>query len=134
MHCNSCNSLPELEEALYDGEDNIKQLSIAFFPSNAKTSRYVEVDYTFKGNETVGDCRVSYYWAVGGFLLIQPPKVFEFTSLRFSYPSNKIDAIKLTLPEECRHLVYNSTTGNCSCYADGITLLDVLNHHVSYID
>ena len=130
---NSCNTIAQLEEALYsNGSDNLKSLNYGFFPHTQKTSRYLRVDYVFEGGDPDDDqCIVHYYWSVGGFLLIQPPAVFRFTSLHFSYPANDIVNIILTLPEYCRHLVYNNSTGNCSCENEEDTLLDILTQHVS---
>jgi len=129
---NSCNTLTELEEALYShGNDNIKSLHYGFFPHAQKTSRYLEVDYIFEGSDPDDECIVHYIWSIGGFLLIQPPSVFRFTSLHFSYPANDIENIELTLPEYCRHLVYKNYTGSCSCKDEEDTLLDILTQQVS---
>jgi len=127
---NCSTSLFELEKQLYEGLDNAIQLNQAFFPQLERTSRYIKVEYEFEGSE-LENCTVTYYWAIGGFLLIQPPKVFQFTSLYFSYPANLVESITLRLPEECLPIVYNETTQMCSCKSVGDTLLDVLSHHVS---
>ena len=43
VHGQSCNSLSELEMALYNNSDNTVQLSYAFFPSADRTSRFIEI-------------------------------------------------------------------------------------------
>ncbi len=126
-----CNTLSQLEKTLYSTGDNVLQLSKTFTPANGRTSKQVRVVYNFEGNDTLSDCTVQYFWALGGILLVQPPSIFRFTSLLFSFPSNLIDNIYLTLPYECYHLVWNNTTQNCSCANNGSYLLDVLTHHVS---
>ena len=132
VSANSCNSsLRALENHLYEGKFNQKELNKVFFPQMHPTARHVKVEYIFEGDETDDECSVTYYWSIGGFLLIQPPSIFRFTSLHFSYPVTNLQTITLTLSEECRPLVYNSDTQKCSCKADGDTLLDILTHHVS---
>ena len=118
---------------MYEGRFNRKELNRVFFPQMHPTPRHVKVEYKFEGNRMEGGCSVTYYWSVGGFLLFQPPPVFRFISLHFSYSTNDLQTMTLTLPEECRSLVYNETTLDCSCKVDGDTLLDVLTHHVSQI-
>ena len=132
IHCEGCRNFSELEHALYHGEENIEQLSKAFFPSTDRTSRFIEIHYKFIGNGT-DNCTVIYFWAVGGFLLIQPPQIFQYTSLLLDFPSNNITDITLTLPPQCHYLVYNEDK-NCSCKAEGDTILDVLTRHVSKIN
>ena len=130
---NCTTSLSELETRLYDGLYNQEELHRAFFPQHERTSRFIRVNYVFEGSALESECTVSYFWAIGGFLLIQPPSVFRFTSLYFSYPANSIDSITLRLPEECLPLVYNEMAQNCSCAKKGNTLLDILTHHVSLV-
>ena len=133
-NANNCNSsLRELESHLYEGRFNQKELNRVFFPQMHPTPRHVKVEYKFEGNGMEGECSVTYYWSVGGFLLFQPPSVFRFTSLHFSYSANDLQTMTLTLPEECQSLVNNETAENCSCKANGDTLLDVLTHHVSQL-
>jgi len=80
---NSCILLSELECALYTTDSNEKRLNLAFFPPRESTSRFIDVIDTFVSNNSEPLCEVRFIWAIGGFLLIQPPKVFEFTSLFF---------------------------------------------------
>ena len=109
------NKLSVLERAVYETADNELQLNRAFFPPRQMTSRYVTIDYTFLKNSTSDvNCSVTYIWSIGGFLLIQPPQIFMFTSLLLSIPSNNIERITITLPYKCRPLVLNSSE-LCSC-------------------
>ena len=101
-----------LLRALFETGENLNELDRIFYPGEQLPSRFIEVEYTFI--TTTGDCTVSYFWAAGGFLLIQPPKIFHFTSLLFSYPANDLEKLKLTLPKECADLI-NVTNGNCEC-------------------
>ena len=128
---NCTTSLYELEKKLYEGLHNEVELNRAFFPQQERTSRYIRVEYIFEGSELENDCKVIYYWSIGGFLLLQPPSAFRFTSLYFSNPANSVEFITIRFPEECLPLVYNESTQSCSCEDEGDTLLDVLSHHVS---
>ena len=133
--CNvsSCTLLSELECALYTTDSNERKLNQAFFPPRKATSRYIRVNYDFKVHpnskyyDTERECNVTYIWAVGGFLLIQPPTIFQLTSLLFSYPANNIEDVNLTLPIECRQLI-NST--DCSCGRREGQNLDILTQQV----
>ena len=73
---------------------------------------------------------VTYVWSIGGFLFIEPPSVFQFLSLQFSYPANNLTNITLTLPHQCRGLVSTANNDNCSCANDGNTL-DILTQQVN---
>ena len=107
-----------LLNALFETDGNLFELDRVFFPTRIPTSRYIRVKYTFLDSDDIdldeGNCSVTYIWAVGGFLFIQPPKVFQFTSLLFSTPANDLESLNLTLPSECRPLVMNETN-NCTC-------------------
>ena len=109
-----------LLKALFETKENLYELDRIFIPERVSTSRYIKVKYTFLDSDDVeGNCSVTYIWAIGGFLLVQPPKVFQFTSLLFSTPANNLEYLNLTLPYECRPLVNESMDGeNCSCAGD----------------
>ncbi len=129
---NCAYKLSALEEALYGIRNNQKGLNFGFFPSRQRSSRYLEVIYEFlKEDSDDVDGVVTYYWSVGSFLFVQPPSVFQFTSLYFNFPDNKIDNITLQLPSECRPIVFSNVTEQCSCKDPGDTILDVLTRHVS---
>ena len=128
---NCPEQMATLEKALYKTGRNQYELNRIFFPPRQLSSRYIKVNYKFLNNDTSEenntDCTVQYVWATGGFFLIQPPAVFEFTSLLFSYPANSLEFLNLTLPYECRPLVMNS----CSCSGRDNNELDILTQHVS---
>lgn len=139
ISCNvtDCVLLSELECALYTTDSNEKKLNQAFFPPRKETSRYIRVIYDFKANpnsdysDVFQQCNVTYVWAVGGFLLIQPPTIFQLTSLLFSYPANDIYDVHLTLPEQCLELVhYDPINKTCSCQAMEDQNLDILTQQV----
>ena len=80
-----------LLQALYNTSDNLYELERAFAPPQPGeiSSRYIKIVYSFADLEgNYGDCTVKYIWAIGGFYLIQPPKIFTYTSLLFSTPAN----------------------------------------------
>ncbi len=127
---NNCALLSELEFALYNTDSNEQQLNQAFFPPRKATSRYIMVVYDFKDeNEMTGNCTVTYVWAIGGFLLIEPPTIFQFLSLLFSFPANDISNITITLPNECRQLI-DATGDTCSCINRENNNLDILTQQV----
>ena len=128
-----CNTkLSVLETALYETGNNTLELNRIFFPPNRQTSRFIIIVYLFQ-NETgeLDGCDVSYIWAIGGFLLMQPPTIFQFTSLFFNYPNNDLQELRLQLPYECRPLIITSSS-NCSCFGDNTDLmLNILTQQVS---
>ena len=135
------NKLSVLEQILFEYDNNELELNIAFFPPRQPSSRYITVQYTFeKFSESDPNCTVNYTWSVGGFLLIQPPSLFQFSSLLFSLPVNDVYSIELVLPHQCRPLVLNISTGKCSCSNTNSTnismdrevILDILTQQVSY--
>ena len=104
-----------LLQALFETGDNMFKLGNVFFPARQSTSRYIKVNYHFNGT----DCDVTYFWALGGFLLIQPPTIFQFTSLLFSTPANNLESVNLILPRECLPLVGDD---DCTCANNDTTL------------
>ena len=138
-----CTLLTQLECALYTTDENERKLNQAFFPPRKASTRYIKVIYSF--DEYLDDdalynfdpnvtqnCNVTYIWAIGGFLLIQPPSIFEWTSLLFSYPANDIYELDLTLNVTCKRLVnHNNTNGTCNCKGEDNNNLDILTQQVS---
>ena len=141
----NCALLTQLECALYTTDQNERKLNQAFFPPRKSTTRYIRVNYDFKTDLDPNDdlynsylnvtqnCRVSYIWAVGGFLLIQPPSIFEWTSLIYSYPANDIYELDLTLNISCTTLVNVKEDGTCRCKGKDDNNLDILTQQVSVI-
>ena len=109
-----------LLKALFDTADNLFQLDTAFASpgEDDHTSRYIKVIYSFADKDGNFDnkCTVTYIWAIGAFLLIHPPEIFQYTSLYFSTPANDQDNIILKLPYNCRGLINNIITDTCICY------------------
>ncbi len=134
---NGCSdTLTNLETALYANGGNLLNMQSAFFPSVEQPSRYLRVVYKFtKGDDGDDeDCIVTFFWSVGSFLFIQPPSIFTYTSLLFNFPSNTVDNVTITLPNECRPLVNNNNNDSdwCTCKIEGITYLDMLTRRVSF--
>jgi len=125
---NSCTLLSELECALYTTNSNELRLNQAFLPPRESTSRYINVIYTFDNDE---NCSVRYIWAIGLFLLIQPLEIFELTTLFFNNPANSLENLTITLPEECKHLVYQDKD-KCTCVKGENNTLHILTQQVSY--
>ena len=107
----NCSSYYELLTNLYTTGDNLFNLTKVFYPPRDQPPPFIHVTYTF--NDV--DCSVDYLWAEGGFLLIQPPSIFQLTSLLFNQEKGENDCLHLTLPSVCRELVLNNNS-NCSCH------------------
>ena len=133
----NCTLLTQLECALYTTDENERKLNQAFLPPKAST-QYIHVFYDFKENPEEDDfyftidknCNVSYIWAIGGFLLIQPPAIFQWTSMLFSYSSNDVDKLHLTLPIKCATLVKYDTNSPCECLGKDSYNLNILTQQV----
>ncbi len=127
--------LSVLEKALYETDSNERSLNAAFFPPRQETSRYIKVTYRFLMDDNDGffdSCNVSYIWTIGGFLLIQPPSIFKFTSLLFSTPANDLNELTLTLPTQCRELAGIGDTCSCDSQYNHSLNLDILSQQVSH--
>ena len=122
-----------LLEALFKTGTNLFKLDEIFFPPRTLTSRYIEVEYIFLNDTGVDDgtCNVKYIWAIGGFLLVQPPKIFQLTSLLFSTRANELEKLTLELPSACKELVSSETSSECSCAGENKHALDRLTQQVS---
>ena len=117
-----------LERALFETCDNHYSILTAFYPPRESVALYADVYYHFLPNEADNDTLIQHWiWTSGSFYLVQPPAVFRFTSLFFSYPEGQIHNLKITLPRECRNL----TTPQSISGDDGLGMLEVLTHRVS---
>lgn len=123
-YTNCSTDIAVLERALFRS-DNIAELNRIFYPPREASTRFIFVNYEF---EHV-NCTVTYIWAIGGFLLMQPPKIFRLTSLYFSTPANELIDLKLKLPQDCWDLVRNSDS-NCSCVLSDSSILDIVTQQV----
>lgn len=97
---NSCNTLNSLAQALYETKDNILNLIRVFYPPNKPRVSFLRIEYE---TGDLDGCSVTYIWAKGGFLVVQPPKIFQMTSLLFNHIGRNFDILKLRLPYDCRH-------------------------------
>lgn len=126
---NCSTDMEALEFALYKyTPENLRQLNRIFYPPRRTPSRFVKVRYHFEGSE---HCKVTYIWAIGGFLLVQPPKIFQLTSLYFSTPANSLTDLAIQLPRECLGLVGGDD--NCTCKHENGKILDILTQQVRSI-
>lgn len=118
-----------LVNALFETGNNLHELDKAFYPQEGRSS-YLEVNYKFQNSDgsVDDDCKVTYIWAVGGFLFLQPPEIFMLTSLFFSLPANDVSEVNLVLPYECRDLV--ETNSSCQCNSSSSSQLEMLTHQV----
>lgn len=130
-------SLSILEHALYNTSDNKVRLNAYFFPPREEFVSYAKVVYTFKNENETNDlldtdqsCNVTYVWAIGGFLLVQPPSIFTYSSLFFFHTRHSGDfTLRLTLPHACKPLVEDN--GTCSCANKDNNPLDLLTQQVN---
>ena len=125
----SCtDDLDVLEEALFRTGSNLYQLNRIFFPPSLLPTRFVRVKYSFMDPSNNQNCSVTYIWAVGKVLFLQPPSLFKINSLFFYHPNNNLTTLSLQLPIECIHLI-NGTDGECNCSNDS-PMLDILTQQV----
>ena len=131
----NCNtSLSTLEAALYSTRDNKVKLNAYFFPPRKEFVSYAKITYQFEDedgevpDEEEEKCKVTFVWAEGGFLLMQPPSIFTFSSLLFFHTRQSDFDLVLTLPQPCKSLVYQGN-GTCTCGNDS-NALDILNQQV----
>ena len=125
-------NLSTLELALFETGNNLFELNRVFYPPSLLTTRFIKVNYTFEGREVDTCTNVTYIWAVGAVLFLQPPTLFKINSLFFYYPNNELATLHIELPIDCIRLI-NGTDGVCSCENDS-HMLDILTQQVqSYI-
>ena len=127
----ACDSLISLGRSLYRTKDNILNLTRAFYPPHIPGIAFLRVTYQFE-NETksLDGCSVTYVWAKGGFFVIQPPSVFQFTSLLFNHKERNSGTLALRLPSACRQLIL-ANGSQCSCNPQDGGALELLTHQVS---
>ena len=126
---NCHNDLGTLEVALFETGSNLFELNRIFFPPSLLPTRFVRVEYSFMNpSNHQDDCNVTYIWAVGEVLFLQPPTLFKLNSLFFYYPNNNLTTLHLQLPIECIPLI-NGTDGECTCRNDS-HMLDILTQQV----
>ena len=125
-----------LEKALINTRNNRFELIKTFYPARSVKPVYVkQVIYMFLGNEendsTINE---SWIWSNAAFYLIQPPSVFQYTSLFCSYYTGKghvyKETLSLYLPYGCLNKDVNWTSINTTCSALN-PMLDILTQRVS---
>ncbi len=108
-----------LENALYETEGNMVKMLDIFSPARKTSPSLVRVHYTFKEeNGAISNCTVQYLWVEGGFIFVQPPTIFQLSSLFFYFKGFRDDNeynLYLTLPFECRPLIMLDENVTCTC-------------------
>ena len=125
-YANCTTNFTQLEKALIETDNNRYDIIKAFYPPRKKPSIYVDVKYKFGD----GDNQIieNWIWATTYFYFIQPPSLFVFTSLVFSYPTEQTQSLSLSLPAECS---INESTTTSKCRQN--PMLDVLTQRVCNI-
>ena len=124
------NDFSVLEKALYEMKGNKVNLTKTFYLPQKHPLEFVQIHYFFKDIKSgeYDDCNVEFLWASEGFLLIQPPSIFRFSSLFFADAVDKNESIVITLPLECLPLLDET----CSCSnSSNDNLLVILTKQVS---
>ena len=126
-------NLGTLERALYETEGNLFQLNAIFYPPSLLPTRFIKVNYTFINEEdsSMPCTDVTYIWAVGEILFLQPPTLFKLHSLFFYFPNNELTVLNLKLPVECLPLI-EGIDHECTCSNDSM-MLDVLTQQVNNV-
>ena len=89
-----------LKESLLSRDDNIQNLSAAFFPWNASNPIFVTVTYNFNN---LDDSEV-WYWTTDSSYLFFEITTFQYLSLFFSKPAALFSQkVNLTLEEDCNY-------------------------------
>ena len=91
-----------LEKALFETRNNRFELISAFYPTRDSVSPFVNVKYNISEAKENG-CQ-NWIWTTSTFYLIESPDVFQFTSLLFVQPENKVHTLTLELPTNCFNL------------------------------
>ncbi len=99
-----------LEAAYLNTEENFYQTWVTFYPPRDPIPKFVKVTYEFQDqNGTTGNenntVTAHYIWTSASIFLMQPPKVFGFTSLLLGFIGKVgVQKVTLVLPYECRAL------------------------------
>ena len=73
-----------LAQHLFQNDDNVFNLSKAFFPPDTNTPEFVVVRYHFQNTST--DTVKTWFWAASASYFIYPLATFQFLSLFFGKP------------------------------------------------
>ena len=86
-----------LKKSLLGRDDNIRNLSLAFFPTRASSAEFVTVIYNFDNVTTQ-----TWFWTQESSYLFFPLKTFQFLSLFFGKLERDVfQQVTLTLDAEC---------------------------------
>ena len=80
----SCDCYISLAQNLFQSDDNVFNLSKAFFPPDTNTPEFVVVRYHFQNAST--DNVKTWFWAASASYFIYPLATFQFLSLFFGKP------------------------------------------------
>ena len=95
--CSVCYTA--LKQSLLSRDDNVRNLSQAFFPPENNQPEVVEVTYYFGDNMNDPDV---WFWSSDSSYLIFPPEKFQFLSLFFGKPAYFFNQkTYLFLDDEC---------------------------------
>ena len=87
-----------LKESLLSRDDNIQNLSAAFFPSSANVPVFVTVTYNFNNSNH----SEVWYWTTDSVYLFFEITTFQYLSVFFSKPAALFSQeVTLTLSEDC---------------------------------
>ena len=93
-----------LKESLLSRDDNIQNLSTAFFPWNASNPIFVTVNYKFNNSNH----SEVWYWTTDSSYLFFEITTFQYLSLFFSKPATLFSQqVTLTLDEDCIEAAIN---------------------------
>ena len=92
----SCgNDFKTLEKALLQTGNNTLKLLQAFYPPRQPPATFVTVHYTFLDADGNITCTVTWFWSSVECYLIQPPTIFQFMSLFFTIPQDRITTVNI---------------------------------------
>ena len=95
---NSCSECYlTLKKSLLGRDDNIRNLSLAFFPTRKSSPEFVNVTYHF-GNVSTQ----TWFWTHASSYLLFPLRTFQYLSLGFGKLDSEVSQqVTLTLDAEC---------------------------------
>ena len=123
------NDFKTLEKALLQTGNNTLELLKAFYPPRQPPATFVMVHYIFLDANNNITCQKLWLWSSIQFYLIQTPTIFQFMSLFFTIPLDRITTVNITFQDDCQGLVAWNQNGSCTCISNG--LLDILTQRVS---
>ena len=95
--CSECYH--NLKKSLLERDENVRSLTVAFFPPDQNIPEFVTVKYCFNK-----DCSIyrTWFWTHDSSYLFFPLQTFQFLSLFFSKPASLFSQnVSVTLDEDC---------------------------------